>query len=85
MPTLIINKIPFVIHKPAMANFTSVEELLDFCWCRDLQWPQVKNMAQLAGLDLSDDQFFQGYSDRQAKMEAVMPPIPEGTLLSEHW
>lgn len=78
MPTLILKG-------SDIAHFTSVEELLDYSWARDLEWPQVYKMAQLAGLDLSDDQFFQGYSDRQAKMEAVMPPIPEGTLLSEHW
>lgn len=80
MPTLILKG-------SNIAHFTSVEELLDYSWARDLQWPQVKNMAQLAGLDLSDEQFFQGYSDRQAKMEKDLPVASADvlTILGEHW
>lgn len=72
---------------PNISNFTSVEELLDFSWCRDLQWPQVKNMAQVAGLELSDHEFFEGYSSRQAKMERDLPVVSpeERDILASHW
>lgn len=68
-----------------VTTFASIEELLDFSWCRDLQWPQVKAMAQVAGLTLTDHEFFEGYSSRQAKMEAAFAAIPADSPLAAHW
>lgn len=70
-----------------VTTFASIEELLDYSWCRDLQWPQVKAMAQVAGLTLTDHEFFEGYSSRQAKMEADLPPMDdeEMSILYTHW
>lgn len=51
-----------------VAKFCSVEELLDYCWARELEYPQVLHYAQANGLEMTNDDFFNGYSDRQAKL-----------------
>lgn len=68
-------------------KFTSVEELLDYSWARDLEYPQVKGYAKANGLELTDHDFFQGYSDRQAKMEEHFRTAAavQGGILSEHF
>jgi hypothetical protein len=68
-------------------KFTSLEELLDYSWARDLEYPHVKYYAQANGLVLTDHDFFQGYSDRQAKMEEHFRTAAavQGGILSEHF
>ncbi len=68
--------------------FASTEELLDYGWCRDLDWPQISSYAKDSNLVLTATEFFQGYSDREAKMQDhFQAERAKGqiSILSEHW